>query len=110
MWYNALVNVPAARTVASRLSSVTWRYNVWLYASPKIGSQVAFFAPHSPNFSSLIKSSDNIAAILANDFDQFPHRRQLQHAALAPVQVVGEQICKLDQLAFFETLNSISGA
>lgn len=40
--YTDPVNVPAARTVASRLSSVKWRYNVWPCASPKIGSQVAF--------------------------------------------------------------------
>lgn len=35
-WYTPPVNVPAARTVASRLSLVKWRYNVWLCASPKI--------------------------------------------------------------------------
>ena len=45
MWYISRVNVPAARTVASRLSAAKRWYNVRPITSLQAGSQVALFTP-----------------------------------------------------------------
>ncbi len=59
-WYTPPVNVPATRTVASRLSSVKWRYNAGLWASPKIGPQVAHTSCRSPASCIIILSNVSV--------------------------------------------------
>jgi hypothetical protein len=43
--YNKRINPAARHGRTIRPSVVTWRYNVWLIASPRIGSQVAASSP-----------------------------------------------------------------